>query len=118
MWLGSIEHVLPECLGGVESLEIIRVRIANRLEQPGSKVRYLVVGRNPEEGRKGAKIGNFSSILKSGRMTVNGRRFDRETESLLREIDDLQKSCEIGWCIGAHNARAPVERLDRGEVCR
>ena len=95
MWLGSIEHIPPERLGGVGSMEIIWIRTVDCLEQLGSNIWYLVIDRNPEEGRQGGKIRSFGSILESDRIIVE-TRFNRRMESLLREIDDLQKSHEIG----------------------
>ena len=47
---------------------------------------------------------------------MNERRFDREAGNLLQEIDDFQKGRKIGWCIGGYDARAPIGRLDSGEI--
>ena len=76
-------------------MEIIWIRTVDCLEQLGSNIWYLVIDRNPEKGRKGGKIRSFGSILESDRITVE-TRFNRRMESLLREIDELQKSHEIG----------------------
>ena len=77
-----------------------------------------MVGRNPQEGRESGEIHNFGSSLEPGHVTMNERRLDREMENLLREVDDLQKGHEIGWGIERYDARAPVGRLDSGEIRR
>ena len=77
-----------------------------------------MVCRNLEEGREGGEIRNFTSIWESGGATMNEGIFGRKTENLLREIDDLQESCEIGCCIRGHDARTPVGRIDAGEIFR
>ena len=70
----STEDALSEWLGRTEALEGLWVRITNHLEYLESDGRHLILGRDPEEGRKCGEIRHFPPFGESvgRRLSVGG----------------------------------------------
>lgn len=65
MWFKSIEYILPQRLGSIESFELFWVCTTDNLEQPGSRV-WL-----DETFRRDGKVGRFGASLCSENLTIN-----------------------------------------------
>ena len=66
----STEDAFPERLGGRESLESRRVRIADDLDQLRSHSRHLVLCCGEEEGRERAEIRDFVPLRESANISL------------------------------------------------